>query len=75
MITVFQNSILILALLSTLALVIYPSRIFRFFSLFFLVYYMIILLMNDITRESMIFLGSLIILFCYLFWRIFQNTL
>jgi hypothetical protein len=74
MLTVFQNSILILALLAVLAEVIYPTRYLRFFSLFLLVYYLIILIRNDITKESILFLCSLIILFRYLFWRIFQNT-
>jgi hypothetical protein len=74
MLSVFQNSILILALLVVLAEALYPKRPLRLISMFLLLYYIIILLRNDITKESLLFLASLILLFRYLFWRLFQNT-
>ena len=72
MITAVQNSLLILAFLVILSQTIYPNLILKIFSLLLLAYYMIVLYLN-ISKESIIFLGSLIILFLYLLRRLFQG--
>ncbi len=72
MITAIQNSILILAFLTILTHTIYPTLILKIISLLLLLYYIIVLYLN-ITKESTLFLFSLVVLFIYLLYRLFKG--
>ena len=72
MITATQNSILVLAFLTILTHTIHPSLLMKIIALLLLSYYIILLYIN-ITKESTLFLLSLVVLFIYLLYRLFKG--
>ncbi len=72
MITAIQNSILILAFLIILTQTIRPNLLLKILGMLLLLYYIIVLYLN-ITKESTIFLLSLVVLFIYLLYRLFKS--
>lgn len=73
MIPAYINHVFILILFAVLASGVYPSLSLKLISLGLMTYYFVLLYTNDL-KESVLFLGALILLFVYmgasLFYRI-----
>ncbi len=72
MIPAYVNHIFILILFAVLASGIYPSLSMKMISISLMVYYFYLLYTNDL-KESILFLGSLILLFGYMCMRVFYG--